>query len=162
MNALVTSMKRTVLVATMLASVAASLSVLASASGASERSAAGTGNPYSAAAMPRLARLVNEFAARNGDANPMSIGAVATTRGTALAVSGGDRIAAGNAEPVYLVSMQGHFTAYAAKTPSSTRRPRGEYLFVVIDRRTFRVLDYGIGPRPARLPAADSCWTPIP
>ena len=93
----------------------------------------------------------------------MSIGVVVTTRGTALAVAmGGDEIATGNAEPVYLISMDGHFTAYVAKRPAGVPPPKGEYLSIVVDQKTLQIRDYGLGSRPARLPSNISCWTPLP
>lgn len=119
--------------------------------------------PYSAQAVVRLTRLANRFAAESGDTNPLSIGVVVTTHASALAAaSTGEQISFGRAEPVYLIAMEGHFTAHWASPPHGGQVPTGHFLFLVIDRRTFRILDNGLIRRPVRLPPGNSCWTPLP
>ena len=50
--------------------------------------------------------------------------------------------------PVFLVTMQGNFVATAASRPPGAAAPVGSYLSIVVDARTFQVLDSGLSPSP--------------
>jgi hypothetical protein len=55
------------------------------------------------------------------------------------------------ATPVDLVVAHGAFTGFAAKAPSGAPKPHGHVLFLVIDKTSGTVTDWGISnidPRP--------------
>ncbi len=132
---------------TALAGAAALASVLA-ASGCG-RSAAGTGAPVPASAIPRLAAIAYRAATINGDPSPAWIAAVLTTRAKALtSATPGDYVPGSAHVKVFLITMRGHFIARDATGPPGAKAPTGRYLSLVIDARTFQGLDFGIGPKP--------------
>jgi hypothetical protein len=74
--------------------------------------------------------------------------AVLTTRAKALtSATPGDFVPGGDT-PVFLVTMRGHFTATTASRPPGAAAPAGSYLSIVLDARTFQVLDSGLSPSP--------------
>ncbi len=44
--------------------------------------------------------------------------------------------------------MRGHFVATKASRPPGAAAPTGSYLSIVVDARTFQMLDYGLSPSP--------------
>jgi hypothetical protein len=97
----------------------------------------------------RLRKIALSLARANGDEHPSLIEAVATTRCAALTVATpGDSVTHGNTALVYLIVMKGNFTAYAASPPYGAALPTGHYLSVVIDQRSYEVLDYGLSEKP--------------
>jgi hypothetical protein len=48
-------------------------------------------------------------------------------------------------QPVYVVTLHGHFIDRGASYPFGHKPPTGETLVLVIDRRSLRTTDYGIG-----------------
>ena len=107
----------------------------------------------SAAAANRLDGIARGFAKANGDARPAWINAVITTHARALAsATPGDSEAAGARSDVYLITMRGHFTGHMASVPPGAKLPTGSYISIVINARTFMVMDWGLSPgRPARV-----------
>lgn len=59
-------------------------------------------------------------------------------------------------ERVYLVQIQGQFTLVGASRPPGVPPPQGDYLIFTFDPATDRVLDLGVGERPADLSALGS------
>ena len=130
-----------------LAGAAALASVLA-ASGCG-RSAAATGAPVPASAIPRLTAIAHRAATINGDPSPAWIAAVLTTHAKALAsATPGDFVPGSAHLKVFLITMRGHFIARQATGPPGAKAPTGRYLSLVIDAKTFQGLDFGIGHKP--------------
>jgi hypothetical protein len=55
---------------------------------------------------------------------------------------------------VYLITMRGHFIAQTASVPAGARLPAGSYLSVVINARTFAVMDWGVSRAAPASPAS--------
>jgi len=112
-------------------------------------SPARAGSPVPAPAIPQLTAIASRAATADGDATPLQITAVLTTHARALtSATPGDIIPGADGVPVYLVTMRGHFTATAASRPPGAAAPVGHYLSIVVDVRTFQVLDSGLSPGP--------------
>jgi len=98
-------------------------------------------------AAARLDAIAVSFARENGDPTPSWIDAVATTHGKAMeSATPGDSEPSGNRVMVYLITMQGHFTANLASPPAGAGLPTGTYMSMVINARTFVIMDWGISP----------------
>lgn len=124
------------------------------------RAPAAVGTSVPASAIGRLTAIAHRAAARNGDPKPTWITAVATTRAKALtSATPGDYVPGSARVKVYLITMCGHFTAGDASIPPGAKAPSGRYLSLVIDARTFRGLDFGIGPKPP--PVAPASLGPV-
>jgi len=92
--------------------------------------------------------LASRAAKANGDVSPQWMTAVLTTHARALtSATPGDFVPGGGVR-VYLVTMRGHFTAYQSSPPPGAALPTGRYLSIVVDARTFQVLDFGLSPNP--------------
>jgi hypothetical protein len=136
-----------------LAAAAALASVLAAGCG---RSAAATGAPVPASAIPRLTTIAHRAAAINGDPSPAWITAVLTTHAKALtSATPGDYVPGSTHAEVFLITMRGHFTAKEATGPPGAKAPAGQYLSLVIDATTFQGLDFGISAKPPPVPPAN-------
>jgi hypothetical protein len=137
----------------MLAGAAAIASLLAAA-GCGQALAAG-GAPVPTSAIGRLTAIAHRAATINGDPAPAWITAVMTTRAKALtSATPGDYVPGSAHVKVFLITMRGHFTAREASGPPGARAPAGRYLSLVVDAKTFRGLDFGIGPKPPPVPPA--------
>ncbi len=142
-----------------LACVVAVLPGLAAAGCAASRAAAGSvpapagtlpaaGSPVPPAAVPRLTGLAGRAAKAAGDAAPSWMTAVLTTHARALtSATPGDFIPGAGSVRVFLITLRGHFTANGSGPPGAAA-PTGRYLSLVVDARTFRVLDSGLSPKP--------------
>jgi hypothetical protein len=75
--------------------------------------------------------------------------AVLTTHANALtSAAPGDLIPGADGTLMFLVTMRGHFVANAAAGPLGGGSADRQYLSIVVDARTFQVLDYGLSPKP--------------
>jgi hypothetical protein len=118
-------------------------------------SPARAGPPVPASAIPRLTAIGSRAATADADAAPLQMTAVLTTHGQALtSATPGDFIPGTGGVPVFLVTMAGHFTATEASRPPGAAAPVGRYLSIVVDARTFQVLDAGLSPTPPPVPPA--------
>lgn len=107
------------------------------------------GPPVPASAIPRLTAIAKHVAKGNGDATPAWATAVLTTHAKALtSATPGDFVPGTGKVRVYLITMQGHFVANDVSVPPGAAAPRGRYISVVVDARTFGGMDFGIGPNP--------------
>jgi hypothetical protein len=114
-----------------------------------------SGAPVPASAVSRLTVLASAAAKANGDSSPQWVTAVLTTHAKALtSATPGDIVPGTGGVRVYLVTMRGHFTAYGSSPPSGAALPTGEYLSIVVDARTFQVLDFGLSGTPPPVPPA--------
>jgi hypothetical protein len=141
-----------------LAGAAVVASVLAAAG--CGRVAATAGAPVPASAIGRLTAMAGRAATINGDAAPVWITAVLTTRAKALtSATPGDYVPGSAHVKVFLITMRGHFTAGDASLPPGAKAPTGRYLSLVINARTFQGLDFGISPKPP--PVAPGSLGPV-
>ena len=92
----------------------------------------------------RLRAIVREAAKADGDAHPSSVMVYATRRHEAN-VAGGAGTGVPGSQPVYLVIARGHFVCSGCRGPAGAAAPRGNVIMMVLDRRTLRGLDGGIG-----------------
>jgi hypothetical protein len=112
------------------------------------------GSPVPAPAIPRLTLIASRAAKASGDSAPSRITAVLTTHAKALtSATPGDFVPGTGAIRVFLITMRGHFVANGSRPPRAAA-PTGSYLSLVVDARTFRVLDFGLGPRPPQVSPA--------
>ena len=50
--------------------------------------------------------------------------------------------------------MRGYFIAYGSSPPPGAALPTGKYLSIMVDARTFQVLDFGLSATPPPVSAA--------
>ncbi len=135
-----------------------------SASGSSSR-AGSSSRPVPGMAVPssatgRLTALARRIAKLNGDASPVWVSAVCTTRQKALtSATPGDSVPGDAGTIVYLLTMKGHFTDYGSTGPAGAKLPTGRYVSVVVNARTLGSLDFGISPKPP--PVAPASLGPV-
>jgi hypothetical protein len=107
------------------------------------------GQPVPASALPRLTAMAEQTVKDNGGRTLSWASAVVTTHEKALtSATPGDTVPIGEKTIVYLMTMKGHFIAEAASVPPGGHAPTGTYLSVVIDAKTFQVLDFGLSSKP--------------
>jgi hypothetical protein len=103
-----------------------------------------------------LRAIAKNAAKTNGDWRPAVVTAVPTTHEKAVSCAApGD--AAGSPAgpgvpadtPVYLVTMTGEFTGPEAGEPAAA--PAGRYLSLVVNARSFWVMDSGLSRQPPRV-----------
>jgi AcrR family transcriptional regulator len=141
--------------ALMAAALACVLAALAGLAWGWAGSPSAAGVPVPASAIAQLTVLASRAAQANGDGSPQWMTVVRTTRAKALtSATPGDLVPGADGVRVYLVTMRGHFTAYGSSVPPGAALPTGEYLSIVVDARTFQVLDFGLSPTPPRIPPA--------
>ena len=103
------------------------------------------GLAVSSTAAARLDQIARSFASANGDARPAWIDSVITTHANALrSATPGDTEPAGNRTDVYLITIRGHFIGRMASVPLGAHLPTGRYISVVINARTFMIMDWGL------------------
>jgi hypothetical protein len=123
-----------------------------------------------ATALAMLRAIAKNAAKTNGDWRPAEVTAVPTTHQKALScASPRDVTAPAGTEvpadtPVYLVTMTGHFTGDSEGRPAGAAAPAGRYLSLVVNARSFWVMDTGLSRkaplvRPATLgPVTNIAW----
>jgi hypothetical protein len=112
------------------------------------------GSPVPTLAIPRLTLIASRAAKASGDSAPSRITAVLTTHAKALtSATPGDFVPGTGGIRVFLITMRGHFVSNGSRPPGAAA-PAGSYLSLVVDASTFRVLDYGLGPRPPQVSPA--------
>lgn len=108
-----------------------------------------TGSPVPASAVPRLTAIAASVARSDGDPTPSQVTAVLTTHAKALtSATPGDLVPGSGGVRVFLLTMQGRFTATDATGPPGSRAPTGRYLSLVVDAANFQVTDFGLSPKP--------------
>jgi hypothetical protein len=132
---------------TTLACVVAVVSGLLATGSAGPSAAAG--RPVPASAIARLTAIASRTARINGDARPSWVTVVLTTHALALtSATPGDFVPGTEGVPVYLVTMQGHFTDNRASGPPGAKAPAGTYLSMVLTARNFMGTDFGLSDAP--------------
>ena len=115
---------------------------------AQARNALVAGQSIPSAAVARLEVIAASFAKYNGGHQPDWVTAVMTTHARAL-----DSATPGDLEPqsanvvVYLITMEGDFIGYEASPPAGAALPTGRYLSIVVNARTYAVMDWGLSPK---------------
>jgi hypothetical protein len=80
---------------------------------------------------------------------------VRTTHSRALDVmEPGTPVTGADRTPVYIITMDGTFTAYDASPPAGSPLPTGKHLTMIIDANTGQGVDGGIEPYRPKLGAA--------
>jgi hypothetical protein len=98
--------------------------------------------------MAKLAECARFAAEQSGEKNPHDATVVATTR-QAVNELIGDRV---NTNPdVFVVTLQGDFTAYAASIPQGATLPSGHVITLVLRGGDLEGLDAVLGNRPLDL-----------
>ena len=127
---------------------AAAMAFVLSAAGCTKTSGA-AGASIPASVIGRLTAIARHAATASSDPAPEWITAVKTTHAKALTVATpGDTVPGSGSTAVFLITMRGHFTATNVSWPYGAKAPKGRYLSLVLDARTFRELDFGLGPKP--------------
>jgi hypothetical protein len=122
--------------------------------------AASAGRPVPKSAVSRLIKIAKRTARLNGDRHPLWATAVLTTHEKALlSATPGDTVSDRRHVQVYLVTIRGRFVCNVCTGPSGSKAPRGRYISLVVDAKTFNGMDYGIGPK--RPPVAPASLGPV-
>jgi len=139
-----------------LAVIGLALSGAFSGQAAQVRNALVAGQPVPPAAVARLDAIAAAFVKEDGGRPPTWATAVMTTHARAL-----ESATPGDFEPqfakvvVYLITMEGDFIGYEASVPAGAALPTGRYLSIVVNARTYSVMDWGLSPTaPAVSPAS--------
>jgi hypothetical protein len=106
-------------------------------------SAAGSGHPALSEALIKRAAL--KAAARAGDRHPSLIQHAEGTRERANKIAWRDTVPDFNW--CYLIVVRGRFVLYDVPSPSGAKPPKGTVLMLVLDAKTRRQLDFGVGDR---------------
>jgi len=131
------------------AAALACLAVLAPAMMTAGCGSSRPGAAVPASAIPSLAAIARRAAKANDDPVPAQVTVVLTTHQKALtSATPGDTVPGTGGVRVYLLTMVGRFTAGGASIPSGATAPTGRYLSIVVDAKTFRVMDLGLSHRP--------------
>jgi hypothetical protein len=104
------------------------------------------GQAVPAAAVARLNAIAASFT-MNGGRRPAWESAVVTTHLRALESATPGDTTPDASTVVYLITMMGHFNAYGASVPAGARAPTGSYLSIVINARTYAIMDWGLSPK---------------
>ena len=118
------------------------------------------GEPVPESAIHRLTAIADRAVRVNSGRGVAWASAVVTTQAKALtSATPGDFVPGGEKTVVYLVTIKGHFVAGAASVPSGAHAPTGTYISLVINARTFRGTDFGLGSKPP--PVAPGSLGPV-
>jgi hypothetical protein len=107
--------------------------------------------PVPANAVPKLTDLSRRIAMTTGNQSVAPSNAVLTHRQMASAAAAGAIVNSDQA--VYLVQLEGQFTALTARVPAGQPAPAGRYLTFTVDASTGFVLDWGVSDTSADLSA---------
>ncbi|HKA42990.1 MAG TPA: hypothetical protein VKF40_13465 [Burkholderiales bacterium] len=112
------------------------------------------GQPVPASAVHRLTAIADRAVTLNGGHPVAWATAVVTTHAKALTSATPGDTTPGAKAIVYLVTIKGRFVCRLCSGPPGSHAPTGTYLSLVIDARTFKGTDAGIGPKPPPVPPA--------
>lgn len=93
----------------------------------------------------RILGIAKQAAARDGDPSPSLIQHAESTRFEAVLIGSGDLIFEWNWS--YLIAERGHFVCGACSVPPGAKAPTGSVITIVVDARSGRGTDGGIGNR---------------
>jgi hypothetical protein len=121
------------------------------------------GSPVPVSAIPRLRSIANSFVRGDSLITPAWVSVVTTSHEKALAAAAPTEeavVGVGNVT-VYLMTMKGRFVALpvASPLPPGKGPLTGSYLSVVVDAKTFQVVDLGLGTKPP--PALSGSLGPV-
>jgi hypothetical protein len=121
---------------------------------------ASAGRPVPKSAVSRLIKIVKRAARLNGDRHPLWATAVLTTHEKALlSATPGDTVSDRRHVAVYLVTIRGRFVCNLCSRPPGAKAPRGRYISIVLDAKTFNGMDDGLSPK--RPPVAPASLGPV-
>jgi hypothetical protein len=107
-----------------------------------------------ASAVHRLTALADRAVKANGDHRVEWATAVVTTHAKALTAATPGDTTPGGKLIVYLVTIKGHFVCGLCSVPPGAHAPTGTYIEMVINAKNFEGTDFGVGPKPPRVPPA--------
>ena len=122
--------------------VLVSVAVLGAGCGSSQHATTLPG--LTATKLARLKTIVKDAAKADGDAHPSGVMVFASRRHEANIAAGAGSGVPGS-QPVYLVVARGHFICTGCTGPLGAAPPRGNVITMVLERKTLRGLDGGIG-----------------
>jgi hypothetical protein len=99
---------------------------------------------FTAAKLVRLEAMARDAARAEGDPHPLGAMVFASRRHEANIAAGAGSGVPGN-RPVYLVVIRGHFICTDCTGPAGAAPPHRDVITMVLDRKTLRGLDGGIG-----------------
>ena len=102
-------------------------------------------------ALARVKAIAKHAARTTGDWAPAQVTVVATTHAGAARSATSEALLT---DPVYLVTMRGHFTGDGFSPASSVALPTGTHLSFVVDARSFRVMDVSLSDQAPTVPPA--------
>ena len=103
---------------------------------------AGTTSSTAPSIAAQLLTIVQSTAELNGGFAPADVRYVATDRQSAVSLD--YPITVDSDQPVYLVEFDGPVVADMASIPAGASTPTGHAMYLVIDRATMRVTDWGV------------------
>jgi hypothetical protein len=106
-------------------------------------------SPVPTSAANTLVAMSRTMVASAGGTNVTQSEAVLTTRQQANTVASGAAVSSD--QPVYLVQVQGLFTALLARVPKGHAPPSGQYLTFTVDAASGALLDWGVSGNKANL-----------
>ncbi|MGN6678625.1 MAG: hypothetical protein ACTHKL_12745 [Streptosporangiaceae bacterium] len=99
-------------------------------------------------AVSRLTEIAKHAARANGDQHPKWAIAVLTTHEQALrSATPGDTVANRRHVAVYLVTIRGRFVCKTCSVPPGAKAPKGRYISIVVDAKTFKDMDFGLSQK---------------
>jgi hypothetical protein len=110
--------------------------------------------PGSAFTTDQVLQKARSFATANGDASPVKVSCVHSSRQAAVRLTSGARLSQPQYDAdksVLLIDMQGTFTARMAHVPPSRALPTGNDIYLIINATTGQITDWGIGTTPVQL-----------
>lgn len=116
---------------------------------ASDTAGPDTAGPPSTAERAALKTMATDFAARSGEPSPSDGQVVGSSRVAAVEAVMGEQIYSD--QPVYVVTMHGHFVGYMAHMRPGAPPPTGTDVTLVVDANTNELLDWSISDRPSDL-----------
>ena len=109
---------------------------------------AAAGRPVPKSAVSRLTEIAKHAARANGDQHPKWATAVLTTHEQALrSATPGDTVSNRRHVAVYLVTIRGRFVCKYCSVPPGAKAPKGRYISIVVDAKTFKDMDSGLSQK---------------
>jgi hypothetical protein len=106
------------------------------------------GHPVPVSAIHRLTAIADRAVTADGGHPVEWAIAVVTTHAKALTAATPGDTAPTRRVVVYLVTIKGHFRCDLCTGPPGSRAPTGTYMSLVIDAKTFKETDFGLGTKP--------------
>jgi len=108
--------------------------------------------PVPKSAVSRLTEIAKHAARANGDRHLLWATAVLTTHEQALrSATPGDTVSNRRHVAAYLVTIRGRFVCKTCSVPPGANAPKGRYISIVVDAKTFKDMDFGLSQKASKL-----------